>query len=163
MAKGTLYTFTYANGEGTFGFNDGSSVTIPRNALTAEVEERALFHGIKQKVADAAAIPRDTVTGRSANDADKIRAMRAVVERLLAGTWAVSGGGGVSSDKMFLIRAMAEYSGKSLEEAREFVEDKTKTQQTALMGNAKIKPIIDRMRAESVGNIDSDDLLEEFV
>lgn len=164
MAKGTLYTFSASIDGASMVYADGSSDAVQWSDLTDQIRAHLMAHGWKQKVADGAAKSRDPETGRSATDGEKISAMRAIAQRLAAGVWAIAGGGGgASSEKMLLIRALAEFSGKSLDDARAFVEGKTKTQQTALTANVKIRSIVDRMRAESVSMVDSDELLDGFM
>lgn len=164
MAKGTLYTFGANENVAWLDFNDGSRAMVEFDQLSSDMAHKLMAHGWKQKVVDAAAKSRDPETGRSAADWEKIEAMKAVAGRILAGVWAtVGGGGGVTSEKMFLIRALAEFSGKSMEEAKAFVEGKTKAQQTALAQNAKIKSIIERMRAATIQGVDSDELLDGFL
>jgi hypothetical protein len=165
MAKtGTLYTFEQDMAGAELRFNDGSRVEVGFQELPEGMLEKLAGHGWKQKVVDAAAKSRDPETGRSATDAEKIAAMKAVHERIMAGIWAAAGGGGgLGSEKMLLVRALAEFSGKGLEEAKEFINGKTKAQQSALMGNSKIKTIIDRMREQITGDVDSDELLDGFL
>lgn len=164
MAKGTLYTFSATLDGASMAYADGSVDSVQWSELTDQIRAHLMAHGWKQKVADGAAKSRDPETGRSATDGEKISAMRAIAQRLAAGVWAVTGGGGgASSEKMLLIRALAEFSGKSLDDARAFVDGKTKAQQTALAANAKIKTIVDRLRADSVSMVDSDELLDGFM
>lgn len=165
MAKGTLYTFSASMVGARMDYADGTADAIVWEDTTPEIRAALMAHGWKQKVADGAAIPRDTETGRSATTAEKIAAMRAIAARLASGLWnaAGGGGGGQSSAKALLIRAMAEFSGKTIEQAREYIESRTKTQQAALAVNPRIKPIIDRLQEETVSGLDSDELLDGFM
>ena len=48
-------------------FAHGKRIEVRPVGLIASVQEQALFHGLKQKLVDAAAISRNPETGRSAS------------------------------------------------------------------------------------------------
>lgn len=147
-------------------FSNGSEVFIDAGALSEEMRNAAMMHGLKQKLVDAAAISRDTETGRSATIEDKYNAVREVAERLRAGEWnkkAEGGGGGPAS---LLARAVAELRGKPLDVVRPWLDAKTKEERAALKKNPRVASIILRMQAEAAANAkggaDSDSLLSEL-
>ena len=164
MARATLYNYIVADdgSEATFHMRDGSTIRIVRDNLSPETLNHALWFGIKQSVADAAAIARDTETGASASDADKIDAMRRRAEQLPNGWYAVRGTGeGAATGLLF--RALCElYSHKTREEVREFMSKLDKKQQAALRANARVAPIIERLRAATAPDIDTDAMLGEL-
>ena len=73
----------------TVTFANGQQVTVDATRLNDDIRNMAVLHGIKQKLIDAAALPRDPITGRSATISDKISAVREVFERITStdGTW----------------------------------------------------------------------------
>jgi hypothetical protein len=161
MKRNALYTFDGTASQGAFVFSDGATIAVKLADLQPAMVEQLAMHGWKQKVADAAAKGRDPETGRAASDAEKIAAMQAVADRIASGTFnATGGGGGVS----LVVMALAELSGKSIADAREYYAGKTKAEQAALAANARVKVIVDRLTAERVErlDVDSDALLDEF-
>ena len=68
------------------------------------------------------------------------------------------------------MRALVESTGKTAEEIKKFLSDKTAAQKAALRTNPKIKPIVDRLEAEKAAKsakkadaVDTDALLNELV
>ena len=81
-------------------FANGEELAITASQLTNNVMEYAIFHGLKQKLVDAAAISRNPETGRAASVEDKYQAVKTVFDRLLTGQWNAvreggNGGGGL--------------------------------------------------------------------
>ena len=143
-------------------FSNGETLQLRVGDLDARLIEQAVLHGLKQKLVDAAAISRNTETGRPASVADKFEAVKAVYDRLLAGQWnAVREGGGTTGG--LLLRALVRmYAGRKTEaDLREFLAGKTDAEKAALRKNPRVAEIIDTIRAESGkdGGIDSDELL----
>jgi hypothetical protein len=67
---------------------DDASIEIDLAAMPAHILQSLLEHGLKQKVADAAADSKKFETA-----ADAFKACQDITDRLLAGTWALKGGG----------------------------------------------------------------------
>lgn len=144
-------------------FANGKTIKVVADALDGGIVARAIMHGLKQKLVDAAAISRNPDTGATASIEDKYNAVYEVYQRLLNGDWNKNreGGGGVVGGLLF--RALCRmYDHKTPEAIREFLEGKTKAEQSALRANPKIAAIIDTIRAERVAGVDSDDLLDEL-
>lgn len=80
------------------------AIVIDANKLDQRVIDAAIVHGLTQKIIDAAALSRNPDTGRAATPEDKFNAMRAVADRLQAGEWNATKGGGVVGG--FLYRAL---------------------------------------------------------
>ena len=119
------------------------------DGLSAEIVTRLALHGLKQKIGDAAAIPRNTDTGKSATETDKLAAMRAVYEMLCDGEWsrrAEVGEGG--SDGLLLSALCRTFTNKSREEHKAVLATKSKSEQSALLGWEKIQPALAEIRAE---------------
>jgi predicted oxidoreductase len=78
-------------------------------ALPAELVTRLAVHGLKQKLADAMAIPRDEKTGASATTDDKFRAAQRVWSNLQSGVWGVERTGEASTNDY--IQAISDHRG----------------------------------------------------
>lgn len=145
-------------------FSHGEVLEINPAELTPEIVEAATLHGLKQKLVDAAAISRNTETGRSATVEDKFAAVREVCLRLKAGLWnALREGGGGGGGLLF--RALCRvYPEKSPETLTAFLAARTDAQKAALRKNPKIASAIDALRAETGKSsaIDTDELLGEL-
>lgn len=158
-----LYTYSVNNTAASFALADGTVIDLRFEDLTDSIKVLLMLHGLKQKIVDAAAIPRDTETGRSATDAEKIAAMRAVAERLLAGKWSATREGGAGNTGGLLLRALMQLQPhKGRDEIAAWLKGKSKAEQAALRASPKVAPIIDSLRAAATGGIDSDDLLAEL-
>lgn len=164
MARTTLYEYTSNATSATFDFRSGDQFTVRLDQLSDDIKLALMWHGLKQKTADAAAIPRDTDTGRAASDADKIGAMMAVLDRLITGQWNANREGGGATGGL-LLRALVElYPAKTRESLVDYLAGKSDKEKAALRASPKIAPIIDRLKAEAgrAGGIDADDLLGEL-
>jgi len=143
-------------------FANDTRLIVDANALTPEIRHAALMHGLKQKLVDAAAIARNPDTGRSATIDDKFEAVKAVYDRLLAGSWNAirTGEGGGSGGLLF--RALCRmYDGKkSPSDIRVFLEAKTDAEKAALRKNPKVAAIIESLRAQP--DVDTDSMLDEL-
>lgn len=147
-------------------FAHGEVLEITERQLSADMRAHATIHGLKQKLVDAAAISRNTETGRAASVADKFEAVKEVYDRLLSGEWNKrrEGGAGVSGGLLF--RALCRmYEGKKTpDDIRAFLEAKTDAEKAALRKNSKVAAIIEEIRAESAKGdaADSDELLADL-
>ena len=143
-------TLDFVNGE-------TRTFTIP-DALLAKFAS----HGAEQKLGDEIAGVDDIE--------DAVMAIDDLIDRLYNGEW------GVARDKSGLagasirVRALVESTGKTAEEIKKFLSDKTAAQKAALRTNPKIKPIVDRLEAEKAAKsakkadaVDTDALLNELV
>lgn len=135
-----------------FDFRNGETVTFP---VPSQHRLYAMGHGYSQKLGDS-------VAGETDVD-DMYLGVRETGERLEGGDWAAVREGGGFGGTSVLLRALVEFSGKTAEEIRAFLKDKSQAQKMALRGSAKLKPIVDRMEAEKLAkgtaNIDTDALL----
>lgn len=149
MAKTTLYQFTMQDETATFTFPGHAARTISLGTLSGDMQISLMVHGLKQKVADGAAMSRNPETGRPASDSDKIDRMNAIIDRLIAGQWRATGEGGATATGGYLLRALCElYPTRSVEQLREFVAGKSETEKIKLRASSKIAPIIERLKAE---------------
>ena len=153
---GTTLSLTFANGE---------TLTMRGDALNSDVQQYAMMHGLKQKLVDAAAISRNTETGRAATVEDKYQAVRVVFDRLLAGQWNATREGGGNGGGLLFQALCRMYAGrKTPEQLRAFLADKTDAEKAALRKNPRVAEIIEAIRAETgkTANVDTDELLGEL-
>lgn len=131
-------------------FAGGQRLMITDAQIPESVRAYAVWHGLKQKLVDAAALSRDPETGRSATPDDKYQAVKTVYDRLLRGEWnATAGGGGGTSAGGLLYRALIRlYPGRDAAAIREYLAGLDAKQQAALRGNPKIAAVIADIRAE---------------
>ena len=154
--NGNTLALTFANGE---------TLIMHGDALTSDVQQYAMMHGLKQKLVDAAAISRNPETGRAATVEDKYQAVKTVYDRLLSGQWNVTREGGGNAGGLLFQALCRMYQGrKTPDQLREFLADKSDAEKTALRKNPRVAQIIDDIRAEQgkAANIDTDELLGEL-
>ena len=158
-ADGGWIELTFANGE---------QLSMSSDRLNNGLLHRAVMHGLKQKFVDAAAISRNTETGRPATIDDKYQAVKTVFDRITSpeGTWNAVREGGAGATGGLLLRALCRmYEGKKTKEQLiEYLSTKTAEQKTALRKNPKISAIIEELREASAkdSDVDSDELLSEL-
>lgn len=154
---------SFPMGKLTLTFSNGKTAEIDAGKLKPEILAQALMHGLKQKLVDAAALTRDTETGRAATIETKFEAVKAVLDRLIEGEWnkrreGVPTGG-------LLKRALLEiYAGrKTPEQIQSYLDARTDKEKAALRKNPDIATVIERLRLEDAGDDDTSvDLLAEL-
>ena len=153
-----------APSELVFTFASGSVLAIDPMNLSDDIKAEALFHGLKQKIGDAGAISRTPETGRSATVADKRDAMRAVLDRLLAGQWNKVREGG--SNLGLLLAAVCRLKPAQTTDAlRTWLDAKMDAERAALRKNPKVAATILEIQAERLDPdvaAASDDMLDEI-
>ena len=146
-------------------FANGQELAITASQLTSHVMEYAIFHGLKQKLVDAAAISRNPETGRAATVEDKYQAVKAVFDRLLGGQWNATREGGGNTGGLLAQALTRMYAGrKTAEDIKAFLADKSDAEKAALRKNPRVAAIIEDIRAEQgkAADIDTDELLGEL-
>lgn len=149
-------------------FANGRELSVDPLQLSESIRTAATLHGLKQKLVDAAAISRNTETGRPATIDDKFNAVKVVFDRitLADGTWNAIREGGAGAVGGLLLRALCKmYEGKKTKDQLvEYLSTKTPEQKTALRKNPKIAAIIDELReaSEKESDVDSEELLSEL-
>lgn len=151
-----------------FSVAGAGETTLHCERLSGEVMEYAALHGLKQRIADAAALSRDDTTGKPATPAEKLAAMQQLVDFYETGTkeWnrKREGGSRVSSDVGILTRALVELRPeKSRESIETYVANLKANEVRALLGHGAVKVIADRIREEAGKGIDADALLNGLV
>jgi hypothetical protein len=144
----------------------GKTLTFHSERALGTRDMAALF-GWSRKISNAAALSRDTTTGLPATDAEKFDAMAEMIRHLETGTteWNTrsTAGRGGSADMALLIAALMELKpNASKDELTAQVKAWTPADRAALMLNAKVKPIVDRLRSAVAQNVDADELLSEL-
>lgn len=112
MAKKSLISVALDGSILSFTVGEAGSLSLDTNELKEEIRNSALMHGLVQKVSDAAAMPKDELTGDAAKDAaTKLAAMRAVVERLTGDdpSWNKRAGDGAGPVAGLIFRAFSQW------------------------------------------------------
>lgn len=163
-----------------FKVRDAGELTLELDRLGEAVKQRAMIHGLIQRVSDAAALPFNKEAGRYATPQEKLEAMRGLVEHYMTGTgeWARKAAGGgaprVTSEDLLILRAVAELQGVEVATMRERVKEmaeKRGVTQRAYLGailarSEAVRAIVERMKAEQPAatgaGLDGDELLDEL-
>ena len=152
-------TWDLAAGIITFGVAGIGTIVLDLDKA-ASTAEQAKFHGYEQKVRDAAAIPRDLKTGRSASPQEKFDAMERVVGALHAGTWNVKSSQIVALNRAALYEAVAEVRGVESEVVASRFQDRPDEVLRAFLTHGDIAAAYAKRTARNSGQADK--LLEEL-
>lgn len=126
--------------------------TIPDNMLA-----KFAAHGAEQKLGDE-------IAGLEAVD-DCVLAVDNLIDRLYEGEWGVKREANGMAGTSVLLKALVEHTGKSVEQIKTFLKDKSHAEKVALRNNPKIKPIVERIEAEKAAKgskVDTDALLGQL-
>ena len=147
---------------------NGEAFSVDVSTISAELLQQAALHGFKQKLADGAAISRNSDTGRSATLADKADAVRTIWERITVdGNWNAVRGDGSGGSSSRLVRALMEHFKKDKATILAFLDPKSKDEKAAAAAHPPVKAIIDHMAATAAAakvkaaGIDTDALLND--
>lgn len=178
MAKKSLITTELTNDGKTLDIIvDGvGTIHLPINNLSDEIRNRALVHGLTQKISDAAAMPKADLPADPVEAAKaKFAAMSAVAERLIDGEWSKRSGDGTGPVAGIIFRAFAEFVANAAKakkrpapseaEIRAVYDAKDRAGQLALRNVPEIAAIIERMKSERGGaaaKVDTNSLLGEL-
>ena len=153
----------------TLTFRHGERLTVFVDQLAPEIQRAAMIHGLKQKLVDAAAISRDTTTGRAATISTKYDAVREIFDRITGEnpSWNKPRAGGAGGQGGLLARAIMLYKSRTgsypvtIEQVKAHLDRLTDAQKQALRVAPQIAAIINELRAESAkpAGIDTDALL----
>jgi hypothetical protein len=138
-------------------FSNGETRTfsVP---TSSPIFSRLAAHGAEQKLGDAIAGESDI------NDA--VLAVDDVLGRLNNGEWNVTRQAGSFTGTSILIQALVEASGKSVEDIKGFLGNKSQAEKFALRRSEKLKPIIDRLEADKASrnktSVDTDAMLADL-
>ena len=144
-------------------FRHGERIALRPDDLAPEIQRAAMLHGLKQKLVDAAAIARDTATGRAATIQTKFDAVKEIFDRITgeSPSWNKPRAGGTGGQGGLLARAIARYKSVALEQAKAYLDRLTDAQKQALRVDPRIATVINELRLESAkpAGIDTDALL----
>ena len=170
MKSNSTISITHEGDALTFAVRDAGTLTLNLSRVSAAVRAMATIHGFKQRIADAAAIPRDTATGKPASPADKFAAMRALVEHYESGSeeWSIrkSGGGGQSTGLLrramaaFLIDRHAMSEADARKRADAWMEANDREAKAAMLASPPdyFRPFLDAERARATSGVDTEAL-----
>lgn len=157
----------------TFSVIGAGEFVLDMDKLHPDILKRAAFHGMKQRISDAAAMSRNPDNGQPATPADKYAAMRALAEHYMTGTpeWSRrgEGGGGAKSITIEAIARVQSVDYATAEDAvtrlavRKFANDRAAALRE-LSKSPKVQSAIAAIRAERIPktNINADALLTEL-
>lgn len=150
----------------------GTLIVYP-DKMSAECRAYAMGHGIDQRVCDAAALSRDTSTGKSATPQEKFEAMRRIVDHLNSGStdWAIRVAASAGPDAGLTLLAMMRALGKSLDEVEAVIaatmakREIDRAAALKLWANSKqvAQAILDIKRERADAGADAEDLLGEIM
>lgn len=126
--------------------------TLPDNLLA-----KFAAHGAEQKLGDEIAGLNDVE--------DCVLAVDELIDRLYNGEWSVKREANGMAGTSVLVRALVEYTGKTVEQIKQFLSGKSQAEKVALRNNPKIKPIVERIEVEKASkkaNVDTDAMLGEL-
>ena len=155
--KRKLLKESYTTSEGKVAvrldFRNGETrlFTIPDNLMA-----KFAAHGAEQKLGDEIAGLNDVE--------DCVLAVDELIDRLYNGEWSVKREANGMAGTSVLVRALVEYTGKSVEQIKQFLSGKSQAEKVALRNNPKIKPIVERIEAEKASKkaVDTDAMLGEL-
>lgn len=134
-------------------FSDGRRHSFLLENIAPKIRLQATVHGFNAKLVDAAAIARDTTTGRAATLETKYQAVMEVFSRITDTTapmWnKVREGAGGGNGNLLVAAIVRLYNGrKSEEQIRAYLATLTDAQKQALRTDGRIAPIIAEIKAE---------------
>lgn len=150
VRKGIQFAYDAPGRELRWSFGAGIEDVAFIMPESGDLLTRASAHGFKQRIGDAAAIPRDTSTGASATLADKRAAMARIVAALEAGEWEVRAEARkpLVIDVKALAAAIAAIRGKPFVATTAWLESKTEPQRAVMAGSVEFAAEYARLVAE---------------
>lgn len=160
----------------TWNVKDAGALVLDLAAVAQANKERAMGHGFVQRVSDAAAMARDSKTGKSATPQQKFEAMKRLVEHYMSGSeeWsparATEGVGRprVDRDKELLAMALGIFQPqKDAGTIAQFVQGLKKEQVTALLVSEQLgesvalaREEMEKESREAAKGVDAEELLK---
>jgi hypothetical protein len=162
----------------SFAVGNAGTIELNVNNLSDDIRTRALLHGLVQKVSDAAAIGKDELAGKSADEiaALKFDAMKSVADRLTGddADWSKRSGDGTGPVAGIILRAFSQYVADMAAKRKKPVPSDdaiksrysamSKSEQFALRNVPEIAAIMETLRSEksSKSSVDTKSLLGEL-
>lgn len=128
--------------------------------IPATMLEKFAVHGAEQKLGDEIAGVEDID--------DCTLAIDDLIDRLYNNEWAAKREANALAGASILAKALVQVFGKTLDEVRAFLKDKSQAEKVALRNNSKVKPIVDDLEAAKNAKkkpgkaIDTDSLLDSL-
>lgn len=175
--KNALITVARENDTLTFTVGDAGAFTLAVGELSDDVRETALYHGLVQKVSDAAAMPKTETAGKSEAEIAQLKldAMTAVRDRLVAGDWSKRSGDGSGPVAGIIYRAFERWVNDMAKKAKKDApatdairaryDAMSRSEQLALRNVPAIAKIMDELRSEkpAAKSIDTEALLADIL
>jgi hypothetical protein len=165
----SIITTTVGASTITFAVKGAGELILDMEKVSDDVATRAAHHGLIQRISDAAALSRNTDTGQPASPADKLEAMRRLVDHYNSGTadWALRAAGGEGKEGGITLRAVAAVQGVDVATMRTRLEElatKKETTTRALLAKLATQPAVAAKIAEMRGPaaVDADALMGEL-
>ena len=146
----------------TIGVIGAGTIRFDRTKASVANRDQAERHGWTQRHCDKAAKGRDPNTGKSASPQSKFEAILASVEHYESGNvdWRM---GAASHEGGLLFEALCEFrSDKSAQQIRDFLDTRDAKQLAKLRASKELMPIINRLRAERAGDVDTSEALSDL-
>lgn len=173
--KNSIISAAFNAGTITISVEGVDTIILPIASLSDDLRERAMVHGLVQKISDGAAIPKTELTGLSEQEIAerKFNAMSAIADRLRGGEWSKRNGDGSGSTPAGVIyrafhqwaceMATAKKAAIPTETAtREVYDKKDRAGQLALRNIPRIAEIIETLRVKPSNAVDTDSLLSDL-
>ncbi len=154
-----------------FKTTDGESFTFDLAAVHPDNRAYAVLHGFKQRLVDNAAIGRDSISGKSATDGEKMAAIRELGQFYMSGAsdWTVrSANGGTGEQGGLIARAVAAVQGVSVELVLSRLDEKAEkmgTTRRKLLNQLATATAVKEKMVELAPKaaVDADELLADLV
>lgn len=172
--KNSVISASFDDGVLSFTVEGAGTTALRLLDLSDDIRLEALVHGLRQKVSDGAAIPRDQLPDNPVEAAKvKFAAMAEIADRLRNGEWSARRGDGSAPVAGIIYRAFEEWAmaraaekGAALtpEQVRASYDARDRAAQLALRNVPAIADIIARMKAERGGasSVDADAILADL-
>lgn len=130
--------------------------TFPIEGMPQTIVDSLILHGLTQKLADKCAS-----SAGSLSEEEKWDAMLSVHAALRAGQWSLKS----ESAGSMLFRALVELAGTAADKdtIRAKLDAWTPAEKRAVAASPRVAPIMRRLEAERVSEVDSDSLLDDLL
>ena len=147
---------------------DGSVRLIGLDRLSEEIRDAAMRHGLRQKIADAAAMSRNPETGKPASILDKRARVNSVVDNLINGHWTAPtrAGSGETSLRSRVVEAIRRMNqAKSSMAVEEALAAKSTAEINAMAAVPRVASVIAEIKRERMGEAASaaESALDELI
>jgi len=170
MARANSIITTAINADTiTFTVAGAGELKLDLHNISSDVATRAMHHGLIQRISDAAALSRNPENGQPASPADKLEAMRRLVDHYNTGSaeWGIRAPAAERGEGGLTLRAVAAVQGVTVDEMRTRLEglaEKRETTVRAILAKLATQADVAAKIAELRGPaaVDADDLLGEL-